>query len=127
MARDSTHHSFRGHHLYVDPGILLSPAAPDASRWLMAALTASCSRELLCASMCRRGVLIAGVAFGLLHNNGGRNWAFAAWASLVGVVYGAAFLHTEVRAPLLKCAGDAMDLQPAAPFGFGPATELAPD
>jgi hypothetical protein len=42
-------------------------------------------------------VLIAGVAFGVLHNNGGRNWAFAAWASLVGVVYGAAFLYTEVR------------------------------
>ena len=45
----------------------------------------------------RRGVLIAGGAFGLLHNNGGRNWAFAAWASAVGVVYGAAFLYTEAR------------------------------
>ena len=45
---------------------------------------------------CRRGVLLAGVAFGLLHNNGGRNWAFAAWASLVGIAYGATFLYTEV-------------------------------
>ena len=45
---------------------------------------------------CRRGVLLAGGAFGLLHNNGGRNWAFAAWASAIGVVYGAAFLYTEV-------------------------------
>ena len=42
-------------------------------------------------------MLLAGVAFGLLHNNGGRNWAFAAWASLVGVAYGSAFLYTEVR------------------------------
>lgn len=32
---------------------------------------------------CRRGVLIAGLAFGVLHNSGGRNPAFAAWASLV--------------------------------------------
>lgn len=40
---------------------------------------------------------MAGVAFGVLHNSGGRNWAFAAWASAVGVVYGAAFLATEVR------------------------------
>ena len=31
----------------------------------------------------RRGVLIAGLAFGVLHNSGGRNPAFAAWASLV--------------------------------------------
>ena len=42
-------------------------------------------------------MLVAGGAFGLLHNNGGRNWAFAAWASAVGVVYGAAFLYTEAR------------------------------
>lgn len=46
---------------------------------------------------CRQGVLVAGVAFGVLHNSGGRNWAFAVWASAVGVVYGAAFLATEVR------------------------------
>jgi membrane protease YdiL (CAAX protease family) len=41
-----------------------------------------------------RGVLLAGVAFGLLHNNGGRNAAFAAWASLVGVLYGVIFVAT---------------------------------
>lgn len=35
------------------------------------------------ALVCRRGVLIAGLAFGVLHNSGGRNPAFAAWASLV--------------------------------------------
>ncbi len=54
--------------------------------------------------LCRRGVIIAGGAFGLLHNNGGRNWAFAAWASAVGVVYGAAFLCTEVRPVTARCS-----------------------
>ncbi len=47
-------------------------------------------------------MLVAGGAFGLLHNNGGRNWAFAAWASAVGIVYGAAFLFTEAR-PVIAC------------------------
>lgn len=42
-----------------------------------------------------RGVLIAGAAFGLLHNTGGRNWAFSLWASSVGTVYGFAFLLTH--------------------------------
>lgn len=41
-----------------------------------------------------RGVVIAGVTFGSLHFTGGRNWAFAAFASGVGAVYGAAFLAT---------------------------------
>ena len=44
---------------------------------------------------CRRGALFAGVGFGLLHNSGGRNWAFAGWASAVGVLYGAAFVATQ--------------------------------
>ena len=43
----------------------------------------------------RRGALLAGVGFGLLHNSGGRNWAFAGWASAVGVLYGAAFVATQ--------------------------------
>jgi len=43
----------------------------------------------------RRGVLISGVVFGLLHNSGGRNLAFAAWASGVGCLYGASFLVTH--------------------------------
>lgn len=42
-----------------------------------------------------RGVLIAGVVFGALHNSGGRNVAFAAWASAVGCLYGFAFLLTQ--------------------------------
>jgi membrane protease YdiL (CAAX protease family) len=42
-----------------------------------------------------RGAVAAGLVFGLLHNSGGRNLAFAAWASMVGVVYGAAFLVTS--------------------------------
>ena len=37
---------------------------------------------------------IAGLAFGVLHNSGGRNPAFAAWASAVGCAYGALFLAT---------------------------------
>ena len=51
---------------------------------------------------CRRGVLIAGLAFGVLHNSGGRNPAFAAWASAVGCAYGALFLATgSVACPAL--------------------------
>ncbi len=44
---------------------------------------------------CRRGVVIAGVGFGILHNSGGRNWSFAGWASVVGIVYGFAFIQTH--------------------------------
>ncbi|KAL6762828.1 hypothetical protein V8C86DRAFT_2511604 [Haematococcus lacustris] len=39
-----------------------------------------------------RGVVLSGLVFGALHNGGGRNWAFAAWASAVGCLYGALFL-----------------------------------
>lgn len=39
--------------------------------------------------------MISGVGFGLLHNSGRRNMAFAAWASLVGISYGTAFLYTQ--------------------------------
>mmetsp|Transcript_10450 Transcript_10450/g.18245 ORF Transcript_10450/g.18245 Transcript_10450/m.18245 type:complete len:406 (+) Transcript_10450:56-1273(+) len=42
-----------------------------------------------------RGVLISGVIFGALHNSGGRNPAFAAWAGAVGCLYGGAFLVTK--------------------------------
>lgn len=53
-------------------------------------------------SPCRRGVVIAGLAFGVLHNSGGRNPAFAAWASLVGCAYGALLLATgSVACPAL--------------------------
>ncbi len=38
--------------------------------------------------------MIAGATFGVLHNSGGRNWAFAGWATAVGALYGAAFLAT---------------------------------
>ena len=40
-------------------------------------------------------MIISGVVFGLLHNSGGRNLAFAWWASLVGILYGGAFLYTQ--------------------------------
>lgn len=46
-------------------------------------------------SLLRRGVLLSGVIFGLLHNSGGRNPAFAAWATGVGCLYGGAFLLTH--------------------------------
>lgn len=42
-----------------------------------------------------RGAAIAGVAFGVLHNTGGRNWSFSLWASAVGTLYGFAFLITQ--------------------------------
>ena len=41
-----------------------------------------------------RGAIISGLVFGALHVNGGRNAAFAAWASGVGAVYGALYLYT---------------------------------
>lgn len=41
-----------------------------------------------------RGVLLSGAVFGVLHVSGGRNAAFAAWATAVGWLYGAAFLAT---------------------------------
>lgn len=46
-------------------------------------------------TVCRQGAVIAAAVFGVLHNTGGRNWAFAAWASAVGLLYGAAFLGTQ--------------------------------
>ena len=39
-------------------------------------------------------VVISGLVFGALHVGGGRNAVFAAWASFVGVVYGAAAVAT---------------------------------
>ncbi|GIL45466.1 hypothetical protein Vafri_2701 [Volvox africanus] len=41
-----------------------------------------------------RGVLLSGALFGVLHNSGGRNPAFAVWAAAVGALYGGAFLIT---------------------------------
>ena len=56
--------------------------------------------------------------FGALHTEGGRNAAFAAWASVVGVAYGALFLATgSVYCPMLAhtlanvAAGAAWKLQ----------------
>jgi len=42
-----------------------------------------------------RGVVASGLVFGLLHNSGGRNLAFAGWASAVGMVYGGLFVFTQ--------------------------------
>jgi hypothetical protein len=49
-----------------------------------------------------RGAIIAGLVFGVLHMNGGRNAAFAAWASMVGTMYGFLYLHSN---SLGICAG----------------------
>lgn len=47
-------------------------------------------------------MLIAGAVFGLLHQSGGRNPAFALWASAVGCTYGWLLLATgSVYAPML--------------------------
>lgn len=42
-----------------------------------------------------RGVVISGVVFGVLHLNGGRNAAFALWASIIGILYGSLYLHSQ--------------------------------
>lgn len=44
---------------------------------------------------CRRGAVVSAAVFGALHNSGGRNWTFAAWAGAVGLLYGAAFIGTQ--------------------------------
>jgi hypothetical protein len=41
-----------------------------------------------------RGVVISAAVFGALHVPGGRNAAFAVWATAVGAAYGCAFLAT---------------------------------
>ena len=40
-------------------------------------------------------MLVAGLTFGVLHNSGGRNPAFAAWSTAVGCLYGWLFLLTQ--------------------------------
>lgn len=42
-----------------------------------------------------RGAILSAAIFGFLHNTGGRNWAFAAWASAVGLLYSISFLNTQ--------------------------------
>ena len=42
-----------------------------------------------------RGAVLSGLVFGVLHNSGGRNPAFAAWASAVGVLYGGLFVYSH--------------------------------
>ena len=42
-----------------------------------------------------RGVVIAGVVFGVYHKGAGSNNAFVVWASFVGCIYGFAFLLTQ--------------------------------
>lgn len=41
-----------------------------------------------------RGALVAGLVFGALHSSGGRNAAFAAFASVLGCLYGGLMLAT---------------------------------
>ena len=53
-----------------------------------------------------RGAFISGIVFGILHLNGGRNAAFALWASIIGCLYGSLYLHSEgsLIVPLLAHA-----------------------
>lgn len=78
--------------------VLTSLGWPDV---VLVALLSGVSEELLfrwaligCTWPDARGVLLSGAVFGVLHMSGGRNAAFAAWASAVGCLYGAAFLAT---------------------------------
>uniref|UniRef100_A9TU87 CAAX prenyl protease 2/Lysostaphin resistance protein A-like domain-containing protein n=1 Tax=Physcomitrium patens TaxID=3218 RepID=A9TU87_PHYPA len=49
-----------------------------------------------------RGVVFSGLVFGILHISGGRNAAFAAWASFVGCVYGlAAIITNDLAVPMV--------------------------
>ena len=73
---------------------LLFVGTPVTTRWDRSFRTWKGKTALL-SCVRRRGVVIAGVGFGLLHNSGGRNLAFAAWASLVGTLFGGAFLYTQ--------------------------------
>lgn len=41
-----------------------------------------------------RGAVVSGLVFGVLHTNGGRNSAFAAWASCVGCAYAFLYLYS---------------------------------
>jgi membrane protease YdiL (CAAX protease family) len=76
--------------------------ARQYSSWCFRVRGFCCGVLMCCHFVCRRGALIAGVVFGLLHTSGGRNAAFAAWASAVGCTYGAAFLYTSnIYVPVL--------------------------
>ena len=53
-----------------------------------------------------RGVLASALLFGYLHKSGGRNLAFAGWASAVGFLYGSAFLVTgKIAVPAIAHSG----------------------
>ena len=53
-----------------------------------------------------RGLAVSAVTFGYLHRSGGRNLAFAAWASVVGALYGGAFLASgKIAVPAMAHAG----------------------
>lgn len=48
-----------------------------------------------------KGMTIAGITFGALHLGGGRKYAFAVWASFVGIIYGfAAISSSSIIVPI---------------------------
>ena len=51
------------------------------------------------------GVLASGAAFGALHRGGGRGWAFAAWATAVGCLYGATAMAWHAILPAAVAHG----------------------
>lgn len=54
-------------------------------------------------------VVVSGVVFGVLHATGGRNYASAAFATSVGILYGTVYLQTGSlsAAMLAHCVGNA--------------------
>lgn len=69
---------------------------------IIVAIVPGVSEELLfrgallpCFGLDWKGAVLAGVLFGVLHISGGRNLAFAAWASFVGILYGLACVSTQ--------------------------------
>ena len=61
----------------------------------LATVFMSCLQQQVSSVACRRGAVLSAAVFGALHNSGGRNWTFAAWAGTVGLLYGVAFISTK--------------------------------
>ena len=101
---------------------LCTPAPPPGASCEPQRCAPACSPPPTLLS--RRGAAIAGLAFGALHVGGGRNPAFAAWASLVGCAYGGLFLATGcVACPALAHA--LANIAAAALFVGGQGAEAA--
>jgi hypothetical protein len=85
----------------------LRPAVRDASDAgvVLMALASGIAEELVFRGLLAQlvGVVLSSVAFGLLHQVRGRaRWAWAAWATVTGAVFGAIFALTgSLAGPIL--------------------------